>query len=317
MLSVIVPIYNGAHVLRRTIPAMLAQKEPTEWVFVDDGSSDGTRSVLETLLGQSKAGSPEQPTHILAHKNNRGRGAARNTGLKAAKGDIVVFLDADAAPQPGFLTELRRALERDGAVAAVGRLEMVADGVANAFTRYTMSPRRGPSKHHALRAAPWKYFLTTASCVRADTIRQIGGFSETITYGEDLELAVRMAQINPSGLRYAPDAMAWLYDIGDLETAMAKMHEFGRNNLPKMIEAYPELAQWTGVDLVDSANRPSLRSLAAHAILRPGIAKTVQSILPYLPGRASNPAVRFLLGYTLATSYQEGLNALRTDQKPI
>lgn len=311
MLSVVVPMYNAAHVLPTTVPAMLAQRVRAEWIFVDDGSTDETRNVLDALI-ESERFSADHAIEVLSHGSNKGRAAARNTGRGKATGTTLVFLDADAAPEPGFLECLRRTVEREGVVAAIGRLEMVSEGPEDGFVRYTKWDRRGPSALHANAPTPWKYFLTTASCVRKDVLQSIGDFNEAIRYGEDLELAVRISRHYPSGLHYAPDAVVKLHDLGSLETALANMREFGRDNLPAMVTDYPELAQWTGVDVVASSSDASLRTLATRAILRPGIEKAVRIALPYLPGRLSNYAVRYLLGYALASSYLEGTLALRT-----
>ncbi len=306
MLSVVVPMFNAAHVLPETVPAMLAQRERAEWIFVDDGSRDETRKVLDTRIEES-TNAAQHIVKILSHETNKGRAAARNTGLKAATGNAIVFLDADAAPEPGFLDCLKRTVAQEGVIAAIGRLEMVSDDPEDAFVRYTKWDRRGPSAIHTHAPTPWKYFLTTASCVRREVLRHIGDFNDDISYGEDLEIAVRISRNYPDGLRYAPDANVRLHDLGSLEMALAKMREFGRDNLPAMVMDYPELAQWTGVDVVVSSPVASLRTKAIRALLRPGIAKSVRRILPYLPNRLSNYAVRYLIGYTLATSYKEGL----------
>ncbi len=311
MLSVIVPVYNGAHVLPKTVPAMLAQEEPAQWIFVDDGSTDETRSTLERLI----ANAPRREgctIEVLSHPENRGRAATRNTGITAAGGSILAFMDADVAPTTGYLNTLVEAMNRPGAVACVARLEMAELDIAQPYHRYLASSKRGPGKCDPAKPLPWKYFLTTASCVRAEVLARAGGFNESISYGEDIELAVRIAQEHPAGLRYAPDGVARMFDLGSLETAIANMIEFGRDNLPAMVAEYPDLARWTGVDVVHSHAEKGMRRAATRLILRPGLAKATRCILPRVPSGLSDYAVRYLLGYTLATSYMEGQKALPT-----
>lgn len=291
---------------------MLAERELAEWIFVDDGSTDNSRKILDDVLSNRRQVGNES-TRVLAHPKNRGRAAARNTGIESARGEVLVFLDADAAPQESFLRELRRSIEKEGVVAVIGHLRYERDqGEEDAYGRYLRSSRRGPTQRHANQPTPWKYFLTTAAAVRSDALAEAGGFEESISYGEDMELAARLSRIYPDGLRYAPGAVVEQYDLGSLETALSKMNEFGRDNLPAMVSRHAELAQWTGVDLVDSPSAPFWRKLGIRMLLRPTATKAIHSIVPYLPARLSNLAVRYLLGSMLATSYKEGSKALST-----
>ncbi len=298
--SVIVPVYEGAHVLPTTVPAMLAQSEPAEWLFVDDGSTDETGAVLRRLIAEAGA---EDRARVLVHPENRGRAAARNTGVGEAHGRLLAFLDADVAPRPGYLTALRAALERPGVVAAVARLEVVGDR-ADPYVRYLGSRLRGPRRGTRARPQPWRFFRLGIAMVHAEAIRTVGGFDEALTYGEDLEAGARLAERWPDGLRFVPEACAYQYDVGDLEVACAKMAEFGRHNLPRMVERHPQLAGQTGVDVVDSAS--GLRGKAYRALLHPRVAHAVRRVLPHLPRGVSDYAVRYLLGFTLAHSYREG-----------
>ena len=94
MTAIVVPVYNGAHVLPQTVPAVLAQEGVDEWVWVDDGSTDETASLLGALLaGESRARLVRQP-------ENTGRSAARNRGLDETTGSVVAFFDADVRPRP-------------------------------------------------------------------------------------------------------------------------------------------------------------------------------------------------------------------------
>lgn len=91
-LSVIIPVYN-----ERTTIALLLQRVrevnlEKEIIVVDDGSTDGTRDILETLRDQIDT--------LLYHNRNRGKGAAIRTGLERATGDVVVIQDADLEYDP-------------------------------------------------------------------------------------------------------------------------------------------------------------------------------------------------------------------------
>lgn len=93
LLSVVIPIYNEVHTLRQLVDRVRQVPVPMELILVDDGSSDGTRELLEEFRGQPG-------TTVLLHPQNRGKGAAIRTGFAQAKGDVVVIQDADLEYDP-------------------------------------------------------------------------------------------------------------------------------------------------------------------------------------------------------------------------
>jgi len=86
LISCIVPVYNGERYLKEALDSILVQTHcPLEIIVADDGSTDGTASVV--------AGYGEGVKHLW--QPNAGETAARNMGLSAAQGEFVAFLDAD------------------------------------------------------------------------------------------------------------------------------------------------------------------------------------------------------------------------------
>ncbi|WP_030220741.1 glycosyltransferase family 2 protein [Streptomyces sp. NRRL WC-3626] len=109
-LSVIVPFYNVRQFAPDTVRSLRANARPDfEFVLVDDHSDDGTAAVLERaaedLSGVARV------RHIRRDRNG-GIAAARNTGLDAAQGEFLAFLDGDDWLAPGYLSELVAAAER-------------------------------------------------------------------------------------------------------------------------------------------------------------------------------------------------------------
>jgi glycosyltransferase involved in cell wall biosynthesis len=92
-LSVIIPVYNEAEHIREIVKRVQSTKLTKEIIIVDDGSEDGTRSILQELDGKKKV-------QVILHECNQGKGAAVVTGLKAAKGDILLIQDADLEYDP-------------------------------------------------------------------------------------------------------------------------------------------------------------------------------------------------------------------------
>ncbi len=85
-ISVIIPAYNSARTIKRAIESVMSQSiPPKEIIVVDDGSTDSTCNLVESLF----------PSVILIRQKNSGAAAARNTGVKQSKGDLIAFLDSD------------------------------------------------------------------------------------------------------------------------------------------------------------------------------------------------------------------------------
>ena len=109
--SVVIPVYNVAEYLRGCVDSVLANDcSDCEIILVDDGSTDG---VCPGLCDEIAAGRPDLIRVI--HQENRGLGGARNTGLEAAKGEYMLFVDSDDTIAPDTLEKLNRAIEVSGA----------------------------------------------------------------------------------------------------------------------------------------------------------------------------------------------------------
>lgn len=109
--SVIVPVYNVQNYLAACVASVVEQPGPPDWecLLVDDGSTDRSGAVCDALAA-------EIPGVVALHRKNGGLAAARNTGLAAARGEWLLFLDSDDRMAPGLLPALRDELAAHPAV---------------------------------------------------------------------------------------------------------------------------------------------------------------------------------------------------------
>ena len=112
-LSVLMPAYNEAATVERVVEAVLATPQDKEIILVDDGSTDGTRALIEKL-GQKPG------VRALFHDRNRGKGAAVRTALAQAHGDLVVIQDCDLEYNPDQYPVLMEPIERGEADVVYG-----------------------------------------------------------------------------------------------------------------------------------------------------------------------------------------------------
>ena len=102
--SAVIPCYNAADTLRRAVDSVLREAPANlEVLLVDDGSQDDTPVLCDALARRDRR------VRVI-HQRNRGVSAARNAGLEAARGDWILFVDADDALLPGLWTALPKAL---------------------------------------------------------------------------------------------------------------------------------------------------------------------------------------------------------------
>ncbi len=114
LVSIIIPAYNAASYIRETIQSIYAQSyQRWEVIIVNDGSTDNTSSIIESFKDK----------RIRAiSQENAGVAQARNKGLLFAKGEFIIFFDADDLMTPEFLDTRVRALKNDPAVGYAGGL---------------------------------------------------------------------------------------------------------------------------------------------------------------------------------------------------
>jgi glycosyltransferase involved in cell wall biosynthesis len=177
-ISIIVPVHNTELCLPDCLESILAQTEPDiEVLCVDDGSTDQSLAVLRRYA------SADPRVKILCHEGNFGVSAARNTGMEAATGEYIAFVDSDDALTPDFCRKLHEAARRTGADIAKGNYA------------YRHHDRIDFGINRKIREDKANFYIQCCSAIyRAELLQKHGlEFSPGLDASEDLVFAFRAA----------------------------------------------------------------------------------------------------------------------------
>jgi len=104
--SVIMPVYNEESTIEEILRRVKAVEVATEILVIDDGSTDGTRDILEKM-------NDDEQLRVILHDHNRGKGAAVRTGFQHATSEVFLIQDADLEYDPRDIPSLIRPIEED------------------------------------------------------------------------------------------------------------------------------------------------------------------------------------------------------------
>ncbi|HTS49222.1 MAG TPA: glycosyltransferase family A protein [Bryobacteraceae bacterium] len=169
LVSVVIPTHNGQRHIAATLDSVLAQRHrPLEILVVDDGSSDSTAEIVRGYAQEVR----------LIEQERRGHPAARNTGIRAAAGEYLAFLDHDDLWSPDKLELQMACFERDPA------LDLVFGHILNFF-----SPEMPPEERRrmAVPLRPLPGLLQGAMLARRRSFDRVGLFSEARPVGDFLD----------------------------------------------------------------------------------------------------------------------------------
>ena len=206
LVSIVVSTYNRRDVALRTAHTLLQQKFPSseyEIIVVVDGSADGTAEALRAL----------GPRLCVLEQENRGPAGARNTGARAATGELLIFLDDDMTCVPELVREhvaahfsvehadgeeiagAAGAMAGAGAIAGLGAIYVAPDNPRNLAAEHfnrglgAWYLRQGEHPGEAWPENVWSFGNTS---IRRALLERAGGFDERFRMREDGELGVRL-----------------------------------------------------------------------------------------------------------------------------
>jgi glycosyltransferase involved in cell wall biosynthesis len=186
LVSVIIPTYNRARFIERAVHSVLRQTyRDLEVITVDDGSKDDTLSLIAELA------KTDQRVRYILHEKNRGAQAARNTGIKAAEGNYIAFLDSDDEWLPDKLERQMTLFENSGSKVGVVYAGFQWKFFDERPSREQKPRFRGDIYQDALRE--WVADTNTL-VIRKDILRRCGLCNERIRAYQEWDICIRLAR---------------------------------------------------------------------------------------------------------------------------
>jgi glycosyltransferase involved in cell wall biosynthesis len=259
-LSVVIPVFNNLATLPKILDLLEKQKKNVfhEVVAVDNGSTDGT---LAFLYEQQKIKSDYLQVLV---ENSRGAGTARNTGAKASKSPILLFLGGDILPDDNLLLRHYQT-HQERTETNVGCLGFVTWDRNLPPTPFMVFMEHGGPQNAFGEIAgrnfvdPKKYFYGSNISLKKQTFLDEGGFDvkHFSGYGwEDLELGIRLAE-KGFKLFYEPQAKGWHSHKVSLENVKKRMVNVGKSYVA-LKQLHPSVE---GVDLNTERRKYRLRRI--------------------------------------------------------
>jgi len=214
--SVVIPTYDRANILKRTLERLFTQTYPPdkyEIIVVDDGSTDNTEKMVRSLRAPCSL--------IYLKQDKKGASAARNYGIRKARGEIIIFVDSDIFVNRKFVEEHIRYQKK------------YKDIIVRGVVIHTANINDPTHEKMKLKDISTAFFATGNVSIRKKHLLRAGLFDEDFTeYGwEDLELGIRLKR---QGMKVKTNKMAIGYhysrrpSLRDLPDICAKEKMRGR-----------------------------------------------------------------------------------------
>jgi glycosyltransferase involved in cell wall biosynthesis len=235
--SVVVPAFNAERTIAATVRSVLMQtRSDFELLVVDDGSTDTTAERVEELAGDPRVRLLRQP--------NSGVAIARNTGIAAARGRYVSFLDSDDLWLPSYLETMGAALDAHDDAGFAFTDAWVWDEHVRRFARQTIMVTGNPpdvvpdDPRELFRLLLAGNFIYTSSTVRRAVLAEVGGFNGEVSPAEDWELWLRIAANGHRAIRAAPVLGVYRIRAGSLSSDRAVMRAAAKRLLEVVATEY-------------------------------------------------------------------------------
>ena len=259
IITLAVPCYNVAETLEPVLAGVAAQTvSPDEVLVVDDGSTDGS-AALARRLG----------VRVVPHPGNLGLARARNTALEQSRGEVVVFVDADAVPRPDLVDRLTRGYVDPSLAGVSGQIMEPAMGsLADRWRGHFWRQTQGEAP------LPRATFMVGGCCsLRREAALAVGAFTPGYrTNGEDVDLSLRLRQAGKR-LAYDPAAQVLHLRRDSVASLLRMVYRHSRDHVRALrtrgespAEVVQNAVRWGPVTVVSSLRRHRSAGLAALSL---------------------------------------------------
>jgi len=233
LISVIIPSYNRANFIKRSLNSVFEQSYKNfEIIVVDDGSTDDTENFIKNY--------PDRRIRYIKHTENRGVPSARNTGIKAARGEYITFLDSDDEIYPKKF-EIQ-----------INRLRDLPDSYGLIYSGYSLFINS--TDEHVMDIVPEEYdnicdallkrciFAVHTPLVRKICFEKCGLFDESLPGCEDWDMWIRLSQHYE--FTFVPDILAKFYIHGEQKSTNLKNKVQARKDILSKHKTLLEKKRW-------------------------------------------------------------------------
>lgn len=210
-ITLVIPVKDDRAGLRR---ALEATSDVPSRIVVDDGST------------------PPVPDSAARHEQPCGPAAARNTGWRRAETELVAFVDADAEPVAGWLEPVLRQFTDPAVLAVAPRITSVAeDSPLGRYESDRSSLDMGVRRALVRPMSRVSYVPSAALVVRRSALADLGGFRESLRYGEDVDLVWRLLE-SGGAVRYEPESVVRHRTRPGLRSWLRQRYQYGTSAAP-------------------------------------------------------------------------------------
>jgi len=188
LVSVIIPVYNHAGILKLSLNSVLNQTHrPLEVIVVNDGSTDDFESEIKDIILDHRY---DEINIKVINQKNKGAPSARNRGFAESSGRFVIFWDADTIGEPSMIRKMLRALVENA-------------GAAYAYGGFKFGWKKFKSNVFSADALKQNNFIDVTSLIRREYFT---GFDETLKRFQDWDLWLTLLEKNNTGI-FVPEIL--------------------------------------------------------------------------------------------------------------
>lgn len=203
LISIVIPVYNRAAVVTRTLDSVFAQTaRPLQLILVDNASTDGSAELLRQWAATHD--SSDFGVRLLSEPQP-GAARARNCGLRAVDTPWTMFFDSDDLMRPGHVDRALQAIERCPQADIFG-WDVIAYDAAGHARKLLFEPV-GAAWHNLMHGM----LATLRYCARTELFRRAGGWCDSLATWDDIELGTRLLCLGPQVVRLGGEPTVEVY----------------------------------------------------------------------------------------------------------